>query len=91
LPPRANWKGFPKIAEAPCFVFAAASTTERVVLLPIGHRVRRQYVAGERFEGDDQLKGYEVPKDQYASTQPIIQHGEKTPKAEPAAPRPKAG
>jgi hypothetical protein len=43
------------------------------------------------FRGDDQLKGYEVPKDQYASTQPIIPHGEKTPKAEPAAPRPKAG
>jgi DNA end-binding protein Ku len=92
LPPRASWKGFLKIAEVTCPValYAAASTTDRVALhtinRPTGNRIRRQFVdagTGETVERDDQVKGYEVGKDEYISVEPdeiaaVIPHGDKT-------------
>jgi DNA end-binding protein Ku len=92
LPPRASWKGFLKIAEVtvPVGLYAAASTMERIALhtinRPTGNRVRRQFVdadTGEMVERDDQVKGYEVAKDEYVSVEPdeiaaIIPHGDKT-------------
>jgi DNA end-binding protein Ku len=92
LSPRASWKGFLKVAEVavPVALYAAASTTERIALhtinRPTGHRVRREFVdaeTGETVERDDQVKGYEVAKDEYVSIEPdeiaaVIPHGEKT-------------
>ncbi len=76
---RANWKGFLKIAEVTCPValFAAAAASERIVLHTInratGHRVHRQFVdaaTGAVVEREDQVKGYEVAKDEYAVLEP---------------------
>jgi DNA end-binding protein Ku len=92
LSPRASWKGFLKIAEVtvPVALYAAASTTERIALhtinRPTGHRVRREFVdaeTGETVERDDQVKGYEVAKDEYVSIEPeeieaVVPHGDKT-------------
>ena len=92
LAPRASWKGFLKIADVTCPValYAGASTTERIALHTInrstGHRIRRQYVdaeTGKAVERDDQVKGYEVGKDEYVSVEPdeiaaIIPRGDKT-------------
>ena len=92
MSPRASWKGFLKIAEVtvPVGLYAAASTAERVALhtinRPTGHRVRREFVdaeTGEAVERDDQVKGYEVAKDEYVSVEPdeiaaVIPHGDKT-------------
>jgi DNA end-binding protein Ku len=92
LSPRASWKGFLKAAEVavPVALYAAASTTERIALhtinRPTGHRVQREFVdaeTGETVERDDQVKGYEVAKDEYVSIEPeeieaVIPHGNKT-------------
>jgi DNA end-binding protein Ku len=92
LSPRASWKGFLKVAEVavPVALYTAASTTERIALhtinRPTGHRVRREFVdaeTGETVERDDQVKGYEVAKDEYVSIEPeeieaVIPHGDKT-------------
>src|SRR5271170_204786 len=92
MPPRASWKGFLKIAEVTCPValYAAASTTERIALHVInrttGHRIRRQFVdaeTGKTVEHDDQVKGYQVGKDEYVSVEPdeiaaVVPHGDKT-------------
>jgi DNA end-binding protein Ku len=92
LAPRASWKGFLKIAEVtvPVGLYAAASTAERIALhtinRPTGHRVRREFVdaeTGKPVERDDQVKGYEVAKDEYVSVEPdeieaVIPHGDKT-------------
>ena len=92
MAPRASWKGFLKIAEVTCPValYAAASTIERIALhtinRPTGHRIRRQFVdaeTGDTVERDDQVKGYEVGKDEYVSVEPdeiaaVIPHGDKT-------------
>ena len=92
MPPRASWKGFLKIAEVTCPValYAAASTTERIALhtinRPTGNRIRRQFVdaeTGETVERDDQVKGYEVGKDEFVSVEPdeiaaVIPHGDRT-------------
>jgi DNA end-binding protein Ku len=92
LSPRASWKGFLKVAElaVPVALYAAASTSERIALRtinrPTGHRVRREFVdaeTGETVERDDQVKGYEVAKDEYVSIEPeeieaVIPHGDKT-------------
>jgi DNA end-binding protein Ku len=92
LPSRASWKGFLKIAEVACPValYAAASTAERIALHTInrstGHRIRRQFVdaeTGDTVERDDQVRGYEVGKDECVSVEPdeiaaIIPHGDKT-------------
>lgn len=92
MSPRASWKGFLKVAEVavPVALYAAGSTTERIALQtinrPTGHRVRREFVdaeTGEVVERDDQVKGYEVAKDEYVSIEPeeieaVIPHGDKT-------------
>ena len=92
MAPRASWKGFLKIAEVTCPValYAAASTTERVALhmvnRPTGNRIRREFVdaeTGKTVEREDQVKGYEIGKDEYVSVEPeeisaIIPHGDNT-------------
>lgn len=69
MAPRANWKGFIKVAEVTCPValYSAASTSERIAFHTInratGHRVRRQFIdseTGKPVAKDDQVKGYEV-------------------------------
>ncbi len=89
---RASWKGFLKIADVtvPVGLYSAASTSERIALhtinRPTGHRVRREFIdaeTGDSVERDDQVKGYEVAKDEYVSVEPdeiaaIIPHGDKT-------------
>jgi DNA end-binding protein Ku len=77
--PRANWKGFLKIAELSCPValYTAASTSDRIAFHTLnratGHRVRRQYVdseTGKPVETDDQVKGYEIGSDDYVVLEP---------------------
>lgn len=79
MAPRANWKGFLKIAEVTCPValFTAASTSDRVAFHTInratGHRVSRQFVDGDTgkpVERDDQVKGYEVGQGDYVILSP---------------------
>lgn len=77
--PRASWKGFLTIAEVtlPVALYAAASSSERIMLHTVnratGNRVQRQYVdaeTGAPVEREDQVKGYEVGKDQYVMLDP---------------------
>jgi DNA end-binding protein Ku len=79
LAPRANWKGFLKVAEVTCPValYTAASTSDRVAFHTInretGHRIRRQFVdsdTGKPIEKDDQVKGYEVGRGDYVILEP---------------------
>jgi DNA end-binding protein Ku len=77
--PRASWKGYLKIAEVTCPVglYAAVSSAERIALHTVnrstGHRVSRQFVdsdTGDAVEREDQVKGYEVGKDEYVVLEP---------------------
>ncbi|WP_371823952.1 Ku protein [Phyllobacterium sp. 628] len=77
--PRANWKGFLKIAELSCPValYTAASTSDRIAFHTLnratGHRVRRQYIdseTGKPVESEDQVKGYEIGSDDYVVLEP---------------------
>ena len=77
--PRASWKGFLKIAEVTCPIglYAAVSSSERIVLHTVnrstGNRVSRQYVdagTGDPVESGDQVKGYEIGKDEYVVLEP---------------------
>lgn len=79
MQPRANWKGFLKIAEIVCPValYTAASTADRIAFHTInratGNRVRRQFVdneTGKPVDKDDQVKGYEVGPDEYVILEP---------------------
>lgn len=79
MAPRANWKGFLKIAELSCPValYTAASTSERIGFHTInratGHRVHRQFVdsdTGKPVEKDDQVKGYELSQGDYVALDP---------------------
>ena len=79
MAPRANWKGFLKVAEVTCPValYTAASTSERIAFHTInratGHRVTRQFVdsdTGEPVEKDDQVKGYENGSGDYVVLEP---------------------
>jgi DNA end-binding protein Ku len=90
--PRANWKGFLKIADVTCPValYTAASTAERIAFHTInratGNRVHRQFVdsdTGKPVEKDDQVKGYEVGSGEYVILEPeevadAVPHGDKT-------------
>lgn len=92
MSPRASWKGFLKIADVtvPVGLYSAASTSERIALhtinRPTGHRVRREFIdaeTGKAVERDDQVKGYEVARDEYVAVEPeeiatIIPHSDKT-------------
>lgn len=79
MPPRANWKGFLKVAEVTCHVglHTAASTSERLAFHTInratGNRVHRVFVdsdTGKPVDKDDQVKGYEVGKGDYIMLDP---------------------
>ena len=79
MAPRANWKGFLKVAELTCPValYTAASTSERIAFHTLnratGHRVRRQFIdqeTGKPVEADAQVKGYEVGQDEYIVLEP---------------------
>ena len=79
MAPRANWKGFLKVAEVRCPValYTAASTSERIAFHTVnratGNRVRRQFVdaeTGEPVDRDEQVKGYEVGDGDYVVLEP---------------------
>lgn len=74
MAPRANWKGFLKVAEVQCPValYTAASTSDRITFHLLnratGHRLRRQYVdsvSGRPVSSEEQVKGYEISRDDY--------------------------
>lgn len=79
MAPRANWKGFLKVAELVCPValHTAASSNERISFHMLnrvtGHRLHREFVdseTGKVVERDDQVKGYETAKDDYIVLDP---------------------
>ncbi|MDY0885238.1 Ku protein [Dongia soli] len=79
MAPRANWKGYLKIAEVTCPValYTAASTSERMAFHTVnretGHRVHRQFIdseTGDPVEREDQVKGYGVGDDDYVILEP---------------------
>jgi DNA end-binding protein Ku len=79
MAPRANWKGYLKIAEVTCPValYTAASTSERVAFHILnretGHRIHRKFLDSETekpVEAEEQVKGYEVAKDEYVTLEP---------------------
>ncbi|PTM91988.1 non-homologous end joining protein Ku [Mycoplana dimorpha] len=79
MAPRAQWKGYLKFGEVVCPVslFTAASTSERIAFHTLnrdtGHRVRREFVdsaSGEPVAKEDQVKGYEIGKDDYVILEP---------------------
>lgn len=69
MAPRANWKGFLKVAEVACPValYTAASTSDRIAFHTLnretGNRVHRAFVdseSGAPVERDDQVKGFDI-------------------------------
>ena len=79
MAPRAQWKGFLKVAELTCPValYTAASTSERVAFHTLnqttGHRLRREFVdqdTGDVVDRENQVKGFEVGKDEYIILEP---------------------
>jgi DNA end-binding protein Ku len=79
MAPRANWKGFLKIAELTCpvAIHTAASSAERVSFNTInrdtGHRVHREFVdtqTGKPVPKDEQVKGYETSPGEYIMLEP---------------------
>lgn len=74
MAPRANWKGSLKLAELACPValYSATSASDRIAFHMInratGHRLRRTFVdseTGAPVESADQVRGYEVGKNDY--------------------------
>ena len=74
MAPRPSWKGYLKLSLVSCAValYPATTTSERVTFRTLnratGNRVRRQFVdeaSGEPVESEDQVKGYEVAKNEY--------------------------
>ncbi|HEU0165712.1 MAG TPA: Ku protein, partial [Thermomicrobiales bacterium] len=74
MAPRSNWKGYLKLSLVSCPVqlFPATSTKERVAFHLLnretGHRLRRKLVdpdTDEAVESEDQVKGFEVAKNEY--------------------------
>jgi DNA end-binding protein Ku len=79
MAPRANWKGFLKIAELSCPValYTAVSSSDRMAFHILnrstGHRVQRQFVdekTGDPVETPDQVKGYQTGQGEYVILQP---------------------
>ncbi len=77
--PRATWKGYLKIAELTCPValYAAASSSERIALHTVnretGHRLHRRFVdsvTGDPVPREDQVRGYQIGKDEYVVFEP---------------------
>lgn len=78
-PARAQWKGYLKIDEVTCPValYTAVSEAERVAFHTLnrstGNRVKRVFVDNvteKPVARDDQIKGYEIDKDQYVVFEP---------------------
>lgn len=76
---RAIWKGYLKVAEVSCAVslYTAVSTTDRLSFHTInrktGNRVHRQLVdreSGKAVAREDQVKGYEVEREEYVVLEP---------------------
>jgi DNA end-binding protein Ku len=74
MAPRANWKGYLKLALVSCPValYPASSGSERVSFHLInretGHRLKQQYVdsvTGDIVESEDRIRGYEIAKGEY--------------------------
>lgn len=79
MSPRANWKGFLKIAELSCAVglYSAVSQSERVAFHTVsrtsGHRLNRLFVdeeTGEDVPREQQVKGYESGNGTYIMLEP---------------------
>ena len=79
MAPRANWKGYLKVAELVCPValYTAASTNDRISFHLLnratGHRLRREFIdseTGKPVERDDQVKGYETGNNDYIMLEP---------------------
>jgi DNA end-binding protein Ku len=77
--PRANWKGFIKVAELsiPVALYSAATTSERIAFHTVnrntGNRLRRQFIDEETekpVDKDHQVKGYEIGQGQYVILEP---------------------
>jgi DNA end-binding protein Ku len=74
MAPRANWKGYLKLALVSCPValYPASSSSERVSFHLInrdtGHRLKQQYVdsvSGEVVDPEERIRGYEIAKGEY--------------------------
>jgi DNA end-binding protein Ku len=78
MAPRSNWKGYLKLSLVSCPVqlFPATSTKERVAFHLLhretGNRLRRKLIdpdTDEAVETDDQVKGFEVAKNEYVTVE----------------------
>ena len=78
MAPRPSWKGYLKLSLVSCAValYPATTTSERVSFRTLnratGNRVRRQFVdeaSGEPVESDEQVKGYEVAKNEFITVE----------------------
>ncbi|WP_293863573.1 Ku protein [uncultured Alsobacter sp.] len=74
MAPRANWKGYLKLSLVSCAValYPASTASARIAFHTLnratGHRLRRQMideVTGEAIPNEEQVRGYEVSKDDY--------------------------
>ena len=79
MSPRAQWKGYLQfgLVTCPVALYTATSTSERVSFHTInratGNRVRREFIdssTGKPVGREDQVKGYEVGKDDYVIFEP---------------------
>ncbi|MGV2186607.1 non-homologous end joining protein Ku [Rhizobium rhizogenes] len=79
MAPRAQWKGFLKFGEVSCPValYTASSTSDRISFHTLnratGNRVRREFIdseTGKPVPREDQIKGYEINKDDYIALEP---------------------
>lgn len=92
MAPRANWKGFLKLAELsfPVAFYSAVSSNERIAFHMInrstGHRLHRQFVDEDTekvVSAADQVKGYEIAAGRYVMLEPeeiaaAVPDGDKT-------------
>jgi DNA end-binding protein Ku len=78
MAPRSNWKGYLKLSlvSASIAIYPATSSAEKVRFNTLnrntGNRLKRQMVdsmTGDLVEGEDQVKGYAVGKDQYVTVE----------------------
>ena len=74
MAPRPTWKGYLKLSLVACAVELTGATTTaekvkfRVINRATGNTVRRQFVdavTGKPVDADDEVKGYEIGKDEY--------------------------
>ncbi|MEZ2223412.1 Ku protein [Rhizobium sp. RCC_161_2] len=79
MAPRAQWKGFLKVGEVSCPValYTATSTSDRISFHTLnratGNRVKREFIdseTGKPVPREDQIKGYEIDKDDYIALEP---------------------